>query len=154
MLFQCPKCGRLMTMKSEGDSIFCTECGYTVTMNSEGFFEGESVIFDSFDQWDDWQREQAVKLVSGEHFDTTGQQPLIITPVNELYKAKRAAKNVLVGEGSFALYSDRLEFDTDNAIETDEEGNSVSTGPNKFVWKFEDITKLSCVHKNRIQISV
>ena len=154
MLFQCPKCGRLMSMKSQGDSISCTECGYSVTMNSEGFLEGEGVIFDSFDKWDDWQREQAVRLVSGENFDTTGQQPLLITPVNELYKARRAAKNVLIGEGSFALYSDRLEFVTDNALETDEEGNSVSVGAKKFVWHFDDITKLSCVHKNRIQISV
>ncbi len=154
MLFQCPKCGRLMTMKSEGDSIGCTECGYRVSMNSCGFFEGDDVIFDSFDKWDDWQREQAVKLVSEENYDTSGKEPLLITPANELYKAKRASKNVLIGEGSFALYSDRLVFETDNAFETDEEGNSVSIGPKTFVWSFEDITKLSCVHKNRIQISV
>ncbi len=154
MLFQCPKCGRLMTMKSEGDSIACTECGYSVTMNSEGFLEGEDVVFDAFDKWDDWQREQAVKLVSEGHFDATGKEPLLITPVNELYKAKRAAKNVLIGEGSFALYCDRLEFDTDNAVETDEEGNAVTIGAKKYVWSFDNITKLSCVHKNRIQISV
>ena len=154
MLFQCPECGRLMTMKSEGDSIYCTECGYKVTMNSEGFFEGENVIFDSFDRWDDWQREQAAKLVSEGRFDATGQQPLLFTPVNELYKARRASKNVLLGEGSLALYSDRIEFVTDNAFETDEEGNAVSVGPKTFVWTFGEISKLSCVHKNRIQIAV
>ena len=37
---------------------------------------------------------------------------------------------------------------------TDEEGNTVELGPKQFVWHFDDITKLSCVHKNRIQISV
>ncbi len=154
MLYQCPKCGKLMAMKSEGDSIFCTECGYKVTMNSEGFFEGEELIFDSFDKWDDWQRQQAVKLVSEGNYDTTGQTPLIITPQNELYKARRASKNVLIGEGSFALYCDRMVFDTQNAIETDEEGNTVELGPKQFVWHFDDISKLSCVHKNRIQIAV
>ena len=154
MLFQCPKCGRLMTMKSEGDSIFCTECGYRVTMNSEGFFEGEDLVFDSFDRWDDWQREQAVKFVSGGNYDATGVEPVIITPSNELYRARRAEKNVLIGEGSFALYCDRLEFDAKDALETDAEGNTVSTGAKKFVWKFDDISKLSCVHKNRIQIAV
>ena len=154
MLYQCPKCGKLMAMKSEGDSIFCTECGYKVTMNSEGFFEGEELIFDSFDKWDDWQRQQAVKLVSEGNYDTTGQTPLIITPQNELYKARRASKNVLIGEGRFALYCDRMVFDTQNAIETDEEGNTVDLGPKQFVWHFDDISKLSCVHKNRIQIAV
>ncbi|MBQ9902715.1 MAG: 1-acyl-sn-glycerol-3-phosphate acyltransferase [Clostridia bacterium] len=154
MLFQCPKCGKLMTMKSEGDSVYCTGCGYRVTMNSEGFLEGDDVVFDSLDRWDDWQREQAAKLVSEGRYDTTGQEPVLITPVNELYKTKRASKNVLIGEGSFALYSDRMEFVTDNALETDEEGNSVSTGAKTFVWNFEDITKMSCVHKNRVQIAV
>ena len=154
MLYQCPKCGKLMSMKSEGDSIYCTECGYKVTMNSEGFLEGEDVIFDAFDKWDDWQREQAVKLVSEGNYDASGETPVIITPVNELYKAKRAEKNVLMGEGSFALYCDRFVFDTQNAIETDAEGNTVDLGPKQFVWKFDDITKLSCVHKNRIQIAV
>lgn len=154
MLFQCPKCGRLMTMKSEGDSISCTECGYKVTMDRQGFFEGDEVIFDSFDKWDDWQREQAVKLVSEGNYDASGTEPVFITPKNELYKAKRAEKNVLIGEGSLALYSDRFVFDAENAIETDEDGNAVSVGAKQFVWKFDDITKLSCVHKNRIQIAV
>ena len=154
MLYQCPKCGKMMVMKSEGDSIFCTECGYKVTMNREGFLEGDDVVFDSFDRWDDWQREQAVRLVSEGHYDATGKTPVIITPENELYKAKRAEKNVLMGEGSFALYSDRFVFDTPNAVETDEEGNTVDLGPKQFVWHFDDITKLSCVHKNRIQIAV
>ena len=154
MLFQCPKCGRLMTMKSEGDAISCTECGYKVTMNRFGFFEGEDVIFDSFDKWDDWQREQAVKRVVEGNYDTSGAEPIFVTPVNELYKAKRASKNVLMGQGSFALYCDRLVFSTDNAIETDEDGNSESVGPKDFVWSFEEISKLSCVNKNHIQFAV
>lgn len=154
MLFQCPKCGKLMVMKSEGDSIYCTECGYRVTMNSEGFLEGDDVIFDSVDKWDDWEREQAAKLVSEGRYDATGETPVLVTPENELYKAKRASKNVLMGEGRFALYCDRIEFDTDNALETDEEGNTTELGPKKFVWTFDEITKISCVHKNRVQIAV
>ena len=154
MLYQCPECGRIMTMKSEGDGIYCTECGYRVRMNEYGFFEGDNVIFDAFDKWDDWQREQAAKLVSEGRYDETGKTPLLITPTNELYRARRAAKNVLVAEGSLALYSDRLEFVTENALETDEEGHSVGIGPKTFVWTLDDITKLSCVHKNRIQIAV
>ena len=154
MLYQCPKCGKMMTMKSEGDSIFCTACGYRVTMNAEGFFEGDDVVFDSFDQWDDWQREQAVRLVREGNYDATGETPVIFTPSNELYKAKRAEKNVLMGEGSLALYCDRFVFETENAVETDDEGNVTDLGPKQYVWHFDDITKLSCVHKNRIQIAV
>ncbi len=154
MLFQCPKCGSLFTTKSEGDSLVCTACGYKVTLNHYGFFEGEDVVFDSFDKWDDWQREQAVKLVTEGHYDASGETPVFSSPTNELYRAHRAEANVLVGEGGLSLYCDRLEFDTAEAFETDEAGNTVSVGPKKIVWSFNDISKMSCVSKNKIQFAV
>ena len=154
MLFQCPKCGSLFTTKSEGDSLVCTACGYKVTLNHYGFFEGEDVVIDSFDKWDDWQREQAVKLVTEGHYDASGETPVFSSPTNELYRAHRAEANVLVGEGGLSLYCDRLEFDTAEAFETDEAGNTVSVGPKKIVWSFNDISKMSCVSKNKIQFAV
>jgi ribosomal protein S27AE len=154
MLYQCPKCGTLCSMESHGDAIGCTECGYTVTMNHYGFFEGDDVILDSFDQWDDWQREQAVKLVTEGHYDASGREPLLLSDTDELYRAHRAEPNQLVGVGSFALYCDRLEFTTKNAYETDEEGNSHNIGPKTYVWPFTEISKMSCVSKNKVQMSV
>lgn len=154
MLYQCPKCGKLMCMQSEGDSLSCTECGYKVTLNHYGFFEGEDVVFDSFDKWDDWQREQAAKLVLEGDYDQSGKTPLLQSPINELYRATRATPNVLVGSGSLALYCDRLEFTTDSAVETDEQGNAVEVGAKTYVWHFDDISKMSCVSKNKIQFAV
>lgn len=153
LLFQCPKCGALSTMQSHGDSIGCTDCGYTVTLNHYGFFEGDEVLIDSFDQWDDWQREQAVKLVTEGHYDTSGKEPLLISDTDELYRAKRAEQNVLVGVGSFALYCDRLEFSTKNAYEPDDQGNSQNVGPKTYVWPFSEVSKMSCISKNKVQIA-
>lgn len=154
MLFQCPQCGALSTMRSHGDAISCTACGYEVTMNHYGFFEGENVRIDSFDKWDDWQREQAVKLVTecgeGDYLD----EPLLVSDTDELYRARRAESNVLVGVGRFSLYRDRLEFATKNAFETDEEGNTHNVGAKTFVWPFTDISKMSCVSKNKLQMAV
>ena len=154
MLYQCPKCGALSTMQSRGDSIGCTECGYTVTMNHYGFFEGEGVLLDSFDTWDDWQRQQAVKLVTECDEDAFLEEPLLVSDSDELYRAKRAEPNVLAGVGSFALYRDRLEFSTKNAFEADENGVSQNIGAKTYVWPFTEITKMSCVSKNKVQISV
>lgn len=153
MLYQCPKCGSLSTMHSHGDWLSCAECGYEVRLNHYGFFEGEDVVIDSFDKWDDWQREQAVKLVTEGNYDSSGKEPILISESDELYRAKRAEHNVLVGVGSFALYCDRLEFCTKNAYEKDEAGDLHNIGPKNYVWKFSEISKISCVSKNKVQMS-
>ncbi len=154
MLYQCPKCGGLATMKSKGSSIGCTECGYTVKMNHYGFFEGNEVIFDSIDKWDEYQREQAVKMVTEGNYDQTGETPLLISHADKLYKSKRAAPNRIVAEGTFALYSDRLEFVGEKAYERNEAGDLECIGPKTYVWKLNDISKMSCVSKNKVQIAV
>jgi 1-acyl-sn-glycerol-3-phosphate acyltransferase/DNA-directed RNA polymerase subunit RPC12/RpoP len=153
-LYQCPKCGSLSTMKSSGDSISCTECGYTVTMNHYGFFEGDDVIFDSVDKWDEWQREQAVKFVNEGNYDQTGKTPILISRADKLIKSKRAHPNRIMAEGTFALYCDRIEFVGDKAYERNEKGELECIGPKTYVWKFGDISKMSCVSKNKVQIAV
>lgn len=154
MLYQCPKCGRLSTMKSQGDSISCTKCGYAVKMNHYGFFKGDEVIFDSIDKWDDWQRKQAVRLVSEGNYDKTGKTPILISSSDELYKSKRAHPNRIMAEGTFALYCDRIEFVGDKAYERSEDGDLECIGPKTYVWKFGEISKMSCVSKNKVQIAV
>ncbi len=153
-LYQCPKCGKLSSMKSDGDSIGCTECGYTVTMNHYGFFEGDEVIFDSIDKWDAYQREQAVKLVSEGNYDQTGETPLLISHADKLIKSKRAHPNRIMAEGTFALYCDRIEFVGDKAYERNEAGELECIGPKTYVWHFNEISKMSCISKNKVQIAV
>lgn len=153
-LYQCPKCGSLCTMHSHGDSMSCEKCGYEVTMNHYGFLEGEDVVFDRIDDWDNWEREQAAKMVSEGNYDESGQIPLLFSPSDVLYKSKRAEANRLAAEGSFALYADRLEFVGHDAYETDENGEPKNIGPKTFVWKLEDISKISCVNTNNVQIAV
>ncbi len=153
-LYQCPKCSSIGSMKSRGDSISCTRCGYSVTMNHYGFFEGEDVIFDSIDKWDEYQREQAVKLVSEGNYDKAGLTPVLITRENTLVKSKRAHPNRIMAEGVFALYCDRVEFVGDKAYERNEQGELECIGPKTYVWHFNDISKVSCVSKNKLQIAV
>ncbi|MDD6395359.1 MAG: 1-acyl-sn-glycerol-3-phosphate acyltransferase [Firmicutes bacterium] len=153
-LYHCPKCYRLNTLKSDGDYIGCTECGYRVKMNHYGFFEGDGVIFDSIDKWDDWQRERAVELVTDGHYDKSGKTPILISRADKLIKSKRAHPNRIMAEGTFALYCDRIEFVGDKAYERNAEGELECIGPKTYVWKFSEVSKMSCISKNKLQIAV
>lgn len=62
-LFLCPKCGRVGTLKSEGDRFFC-DCGLTVRYTEYGFFEGEDAPFSTVRDWDAWQEEALQRLAA------------------------------------------------------------------------------------------
>ncbi len=55
-LFICPKCGKVGTMHSHGNTLSC-ECGMSVTYNELGFFDPPQP-FRSVAQWDHWQQEE------------------------------------------------------------------------------------------------
>ncbi len=61
VVYICPSCKHIHTMKSEKDSLFCKECGYKVDVDECGFFVGENVIFDNLYDWDVWQIEELRK---------------------------------------------------------------------------------------------
>jgi hypothetical protein len=53
-VYLCPSCGGTDTLRSDGDRFFCS-CGLSLVCNDYGFFEGESLPFDTVTQWDEWQ---------------------------------------------------------------------------------------------------
>lgn len=64
LLYMCPKCKNIGTLKSYGDRFFCT-CGYDVVYGTDGFFhknKGE-LLFNNLLDWDKWQTSQWVDLV-------------------------------------------------------------------------------------------
>ena len=55
-LYLCPECGKVSTLSTINDLLFCT-CGYKTVYTPEGFFD-PPVPFENIAQWDDWQQER------------------------------------------------------------------------------------------------
>lgn len=64
-LFLCPRCGKLDTLRSRNDRVFCT-CGLEAVYNELGLFN-EGAPFPSVAQWDDWQQARLAEMAE----DTT-----------------------------------------------------------------------------------
>ena len=71
ILFICPECKKLNTMRSKGDTVKCSQCGYESTYDVFGKLTGK---FDSVRDWAAWQRsETAAKAALGEKVQATGK---------------------------------------------------------------------------------
>ncbi|ERJ13667.1 lysophospholipid acyltransferase family protein [Haloplasma contractile] len=55
LLYYCPKCQSIDTIKSKGDEFFCTECHTKGRMNVYGFIEGD-FKYDNCVDWNKWQK--------------------------------------------------------------------------------------------------
>lgn len=65
VLYACPKCRKIGSIKSEGDKIFCS-CGLEATYNKYGFFEGNDLPYLTIDKWNEWQIKYMIELVDSE----------------------------------------------------------------------------------------
>ena len=58
----CPGCGRIGTLRSRGNAVFCPECGFKASVDKNGFFE-EGAPFRTPAEWDEWQKNELASLV-------------------------------------------------------------------------------------------
>jgi len=126
-LYVCPKCHAMGKLHSKDDILSC-ECGYSVRFLESGLFESscdEPLIIDNIATWDHWQREY-LKSKLPEFLQYPTDKP-IESDNRQILKKIGALKSVdIIGKGTFAIYTDRLEFDID---ETNE----------KYVFPFKDL---------------
>ena len=61
MLFGCPGCGRIGSLKTGADFIRCPACGYEDKPDKYGFFTGGR--FSTLREWDQWQHEKLRELL-------------------------------------------------------------------------------------------
>lgn len=55
VLFICPKCKRIGTVRGKGHKVYC-DCGFTTSVTEYGMFE-PAQPFENIAQWDQWQME-------------------------------------------------------------------------------------------------
>ncbi len=70
VLYICPECGKMASMRSLGNDVSCTSCGYTATMDPYGFFshEGSTRGFETVSDWNIWQQETLAERLRDDHW--------------------------------------------------------------------------------------
>ena len=56
ILYACPKCKRIGTLKSNGNKLSCGKCNFEATVDDYGFWYSEDMPFDNITQWDKFQK--------------------------------------------------------------------------------------------------
>lgn len=104
VLCRCPRCGKIGTLRSAGDTLACG-CGFSVRYNEYGFFEGDDAPFDNVTEWDAEQTEALIALA-----DAAGDGPIFSDDGMVLKEVLLDTHSeTALGSGSMALYADRLE---------------------------------------------
>ena len=106
LLFLCPKCGMLHSLRSKGSVVRCWKCGFTIRWLPTGFLAGEDLPYDNLRDWNRWQTEEIRRLC-----ETAEPDKAIFTDADVITHTVDSAKGQQsVGSGEMRLFSDRLEI--------------------------------------------
>jgi len=97
VLYLCPGCGEIGTIKSEGDRFFCS-CGLSGVYTETGLLEGADLPFTATTEWGAWQAERLVEIVRG-----PGGGKICSDEGQQLYEIQAAVGKSLVGEGRMSI---------------------------------------------------
>lgn len=100
LLYLCPECRRIGTLKSEGDYVSCS-CGLKIRFRKDGFLEPE-LPFRDIGQWEDWQSEalRTRDFIHGEE--------LFSDEDLELKKIGPGHTDTLILRGEIVQYEDKI----------------------------------------------
>ncbi len=104
-LYLCPKCNKVGTLHSHGDTLSC-ECGYSLTYGEDGLFHSDKndVVFDNILSWDKWQRQEWHNMLNS-------SDGLILSEKDQIiYKVYDGEPKELCSDGVINIYKDRFEL--------------------------------------------
>lgn len=109
ILYACPKCEQIGTLKTSGDEIRCG-CGFLAKIDDYGFWHSEDMPFDDIVRWDKFQKD-VIKRLAEKRRDTSD---LMFSDDDQIVCTLENGNRVLQSEnGRISLYSDRLEITYD-----------------------------------------
>ena len=102
VLYLCPVCNEIGTIRSEGNRFFCG-CGLDAVYSDTGLLEGEGLRFSTIADWDVWQSGQLEEIIAnaGDGFVCSDED-------QKLFEVHAAAGRSPVGEGK--MHISRNEF--------------------------------------------
>ena len=102
VLYICPKCHKIGTISSKGDSFSCT-CGMSAKLDEYGFFTGDGIDFKSIDKWNEWQIGYLSGLMQDKDFTLWDDD-------QKLYILDKDHSLTLKAEGRLTMTCDSLLF--------------------------------------------
>ena len=112
MAYKCPKCGKEMTMRDDGDKLFCKECGNGCTINDYYDFiplKKECVIPESLTKWVEFERRDLIQDIRKDKNYSFSFE----CEIGELPKYKLMTKNrpaIKCGKGKFTIDHNGIHF--------------------------------------------
>ena len=97
VLYLCPRCKRLGTIRSKGDRFFCG-CGLSAIYKKTGFLEGESLPFSTITEWDIWQTEMLEEIINN-----AGAEQICADESQQLFEVNVTVGKTLIGEGAMQI---------------------------------------------------
>ena len=104
LLYLCPKCGGLHTMRGEGDVIRCAACSNGARINEYYDLvplDENCVIPETISHWYALQREKAKAEVGAEDFAHSGRVKLGVLPKHK--RLNKSETSIIAGEGTLTL---------------------------------------------------
>jgi 1-acyl-sn-glycerol-3-phosphate acyltransferase len=112
LLYLCPKCGALYTMRAEGDTIRCEACGNGARVNEYYDLiplDKSCVIPETISHWYALEREKAGKEVTEKEFAFSEHVKLGVLP--KFKRLNSTETSLLAGEGTLTLSRAGLTFE-------------------------------------------
>jgi len=159
VLYICPKCNSIGTIRSEDSRFFC-DCGLEGSYDSYGMLSGNGFSFTNIRDWDAWQDAQTAKLLSTENYIPIFSDEDVTCSLVTL-----GVSSEVLHTGKLAMYSDRLisgpsefPFDSMQSLEifstcvltfADVEGNIYELRSKKpySALKYRRLYKAACKNK-------
>ena len=110
VLYICPECKRVGTIKSSGDRFWCS-CGLDAVYTESGEFFGDKLKFKTIDEWARWQIKELADIIektADVHGTDGGTDPICSDEEQSLYIIDSAKKIDFAGKG--AMYIDHNVF--------------------------------------------
>lgn len=111
VLFDCPECKSLNTLRSSGHELTCTACRYTVRFGRYGFFEPVSgpLYFDSVRSWNLWQIANLQRRIS-EMAKEGSPEALFSEPKVNVQIGYKSSPLKKLDSGRLTCYLDHIEL--------------------------------------------
>lgn len=106
ILYVCPKCKQIGTLKSNGNYIKC-DCDFKATIDNYGFWHSENMNFDNITDWNKFQK-NVLKELANKHRGTDIE---LFSDSNQIiYTLENNEKTIKSSNAEFRLFGNRLEI--------------------------------------------
>ena len=132
LLYVCPVCGKLHTIYSKGNYVYCSSCGLKAEYGADLRFrsDNENFTISTVSEWSNYQLD-FVKSLDYKDNEIIYQEEI------ELYEPRMYNSKVKLGEGLLRMYNDRFVFDLDTQ---------------ELVLSFDQIEGVTCLGKKKLNI--